>query len=355
MAGIYTSNKNRGLIEDLHQISDLSSGTQSISNALYGLSGTDGVHGMPSPRHRQGYVFYTRPLMNMTDINLRRSHELQNMLGNIPESIQGWVKSTLDYRLGTSGVKSSRLVNNNLAFIPLLTNTIKTLSGFPDKVFPTYTSAPGLKGETYSQIDGTHNLNKAVTFDPVFDNIDGEPHLILMDTWTSYISLMYEGKVYPHIDLMLENERDYCTRQWRILFKDDGYTVSRISATYPGYPVVSGIGEGFSFDRAKSMQGSETVSFRFMFDGIEYNQRILIDDFNSTVELFDSRMIPVSYAETDISATDEMVRVPHNLAHLFRYRGVPRINPDTLKFETWVDKEYATSRVLALKNINFKI
>ena len=87
---------------------------------------------VPSNKKSPGYIFFTRPQLNMQADNLRNTRKLSMLLSSVPESMQTYIRCMLDPRLMT-GVKfgngrpippiSCPVVDNKQAFIPILTNS----------------------------------------------------------------------------------------------------------------------------------------------------------------------------------------------------------------------------------------
>ena len=113
---------------------------KAIGNTLYGLNHRKVKNITPKNRDMYGYVFFTRPQLKLTDENIKNYRPFYNLLTNKKSSIQNYIRNILDPRL-----KDCPIVDEKLAFIPILTNTVKTVSGWPDKVSPTFTSKEGVR------------------------------------------------------------------------------------------------------------------------------------------------------------------------------------------------------------------
>ena len=92
---------------------------------------------VPMNKDMPGYTFFTRPQLNMQRENLRNVRQLADLLSSEPQSIQTFVRCTLDprlingYSIGRTvvpGMKSG-VVDNRSAFINVLTNNLISISG----------------------------------------------------------------------------------------------------------------------------------------------------------------------------------------------------------------------------------
>ena len=299
---------------------------KSLTNLLHGINHRKTKNFSPSNRDMYGYVFFTRPQLNMSELNLKNSRQFYPLLTNNKKGLQNYVRNILDPRL-----KDCPIVDDRLAFIPILTNSVKTVSGWPDKVVPTYTSKEGIRKEQWSIVDGSSDIYTSYDLNITFDgNIKDEPLTLLFDTWTSYPTLAFEGVINPYIDMVLENEIDYNTRIYRLIMSADNKYVKKIGATGASFPINVPSGQFFDYDSTKPMNDSvKDITIRFRSMGALYNDSKLIESFNKTVGIFNSDFKHLS--------SSKLKKVPRELIDLYNFNGYPYINPDTYELEWYVD------------------
>ena len=193
-------------INDLFEHSDLKPLDKLVTNNLYGLNNNIKNSELPQNKDLQGYTFFTRPQLNLTTHNIKNIRQFYSLLNTSPLSVQRFVRCTLDPRLqydipnlsGGSEVVDTPLVDKNNGFIPILSNSLSSLSGWPDMVAPTFTSPNGLRKEQISMIDGAFETYDAFDLSATFHNFINEPLTILFQTWYMYSSLVFEGLMYPY-------------------------------------------------------------------------------------------------------------------------------------------------------------
>jgi len=308
---------------------------QAISDAFYGLNIVGRNGPIPVNTENHGFTFFTRPLMNMSYDNLIVDRVMSNLLVEEPYSVQRMVRASLDPSLLAQGITSPG-IDNLSAFIPLLSNNLISLSGWPDFTLNTHTSQPGLYREAYSYVDDIPYHYETYDLQASFRNLPGDPISFMMLIWGWYMGLVYEGRLMPYPDMVLYNEIDYNTRIYRLIMDKSRRYVTRIGATGASFPMTAPIGNIFNFEG----DGSETpfptandqiaVNFRCM--GFTYYDHILIYEFNRVVEHFNVAM-------KDENRERYLVKLKPWEREYFNYSAYPHINELTLELEWWVFRE----------------
>lgn len=352
-----------------------------ITNNLYGINHQNIKGIIPEDRDSQGLVFFTRPCLNLTAPNLRNNRKMYSLLTKNPKSVHSYVRNMLDPRIHQWGnwtekklielrddkdlavdfqeymkdrkslmkisavrnyiedVPKCPFVDDRLGFMPLLTNTIKSLRGWPDPVLPTFTSKEGLKREQWGMADGTLEIYNSFDLDCTFRNIRDKPIVILFSTWLQYMADVYEGLMDPYLDFLIENEIDYNTRIYRLVLDESKTYVKMISACGAAFPMANGIGSFFDFDDEKKYNdANRDYNIRFQCFGAMYNDDILVKEFNEVSSIFnpDIRML------LRTGSCPRLVEIPQNLLYLFNNRGYPIIDLMTLQLKWYINKDSPT-------------
>ena len=299
----------------------------------------------PMARTLQGLVFWTRPGLNMSAGNVGSSRILSPLIAGRDLSIQSYIRHMLDPRVmggfeppNGNGVVGSgnQYIDNKQAFIPIMTNAVTTLSGWPDIITKMFTDEPGVQGQTFSMVDSECNLRENIELTATFANSSGEPILNLMNVWIHYMGLVFSGKLTPYPDYVVENELDYNTRIFRILLDKTGKYVTKMAATGPGVPLALGIGAGFDYTSSTPYnEQNETIDIRFKFHGVEYNDPILPIDFNMAVMTFNP----------DMKTKAGLTVVPFGLRRYFKHMGYPWIDVKTMEYQVWIPTDQLTARI----------
>jgi hypothetical protein len=339
-------------LDDYFQSTPIGSINKAIGNNLYGINHRQTPSAVPSNRDNYGLTFFVRPQLNLQADNIRNLRRFYPMLTQTDLTLQRFVRCTLDPRLmvGYTFNKhkvspiSCPMVDPQCAFIPVLSNNINTISGWPDEVVNPYVSKPGLYNEAYSFIDGRAENFEAYDLDATFRNTRGDPIAYLFSVWKHYMSAVFEGKLVPYIDMICENEIDYNTRIYRLVLDQAKETVTKIGATGAAFPISDPTGSFFDYNKEKPFNDqNKDIPIRFKSMGAIYYDDILIYEFNKTVEIFNEAM-------SDDYRSNNMIQIDKSLATLFNHRGYPRINPNNNKLEWYVDRDIFNQRTSAFLN-----
>lgn len=342
-------------IDDYFQSLPIGSVNKAITNNLYGINHQQVPGMVASNKDTYGLTFFVRPQLNLQSENLRNNRILSSLLNTTPMSIQMYTKCMLDPRL-MAGYKPSHnitggvppincpLVDNEQAFIAVLTNNLNSISGWPDIVLPTFTSKTGVYNEQYSQVDGVTKYYESFDLDANFRNTRGDVILSLFYTWAHYMSLAFEGKVLPYLDYIAENMIDSNTRVYRLVLDQHKEVVKKIAATGIAFPLTVPTGGFFDFNNDKPYNDqNKDISIRFRCLGVDYLDDILIKEFNATVVIFNPQM-------ADGLRETSMIKINKNIKSLFNNRGYARIDPNTYRLEWWVTKTQFENRTNSIIN-----
>lgn len=284
----------------------------------------------------QGLVFFTRPRMNLSYNNLVNDRHMLPLATTRGDSIYRAIRTMLDprihdYQNGEGAV--SDLFDHRQAFIPILSNLCLNLSGFPDVTLETYDSPEGMRKESWSMVDDIADINNTFDITANFANIPGDPITTFFHMWTRYMANVYTDQMVPYPDMVMENEIDYQTRIYRIRLDKSKRFVKKIGCANVAFPVAAPLGVSFNYDRQQPFdEDNQQVSIPFRCVGAEYNDPILVREFNLTVELFNRSMRDGSreYVYHPLTPAE---------AELFNFEGYPRINETTLELQWWVSRQ----------------
>lgn len=336
---------------------------KALTNTLFGYNHRDFSSPAPTEKSGIGLAFFTRPQLNLSIKNLQKSRHLMNLANTDPNSVQRYIRCMLDPRVANAGVEIaygknkdgsincprielSPLIDQYQIFIPLLTNTIKSLSGFPDPVVPTYTSKENVRGGQWSIVDGIMDINNAYDISCTFDNVSNAPVRMLFSYWIRYQTLVFDGIISPYYDYLAANEIDYNTRIYRIILDENKRYVKHIGATGASFPTSIDTGRLFNYNKGNPLlEGNTEITVNFKCIGASYDDSILVDEFNKAVCIACPpmkivrayRIIGEEIKESDPNL--EMVKVPYDFLQYFNYRGYPFIDYQTYELCWYVTKK----------------
>jgi hypothetical protein len=324
-----------------------------ITNTLMGFNHRMAPTQVPKNRERVGYTFFTRPDMHITRETARASRRIQKLVDMPMNSAQRAIIAMLDpLSEFTTMVKGNTALglrchpdipfDNRQAFLPILSNRLVSLSGFPDNTLDVYLSNEGIKREQFALIDSHYAVNNAYTLNAVFQNLDKDIITELLSTWLELMSGYFDGTFIPRMRNMVQHEKNYETRIYRLLMDPTNRFVTKIGAGIAGFPVNDTLGSVMNVDTANLLtEANDQINVQFQMVGAQYLDPILVEEFNATVALFNPDMVPEDYS-ADVyrpSGWENLARLyPDELA-TFNYYGYPYIDPQTMELQWYVDVE----------------
>lgn len=302
-------------------------GDFTAANALnmYGLNHMK----MPLPtsgnKESQGYVFFTRPDLNLSYHNLAQDRQFALMLNNPPDSVWGYVRAVLAGR----GAKNypSPFVNPYNPFIPILSNNLKNLSGWSEITVEPTTSESGIYNEAHSIADGFSKDYSVKNLTATFSNQIGDPINKLFTVWTRYSMMVKDGTMDPDLEYTIMNIIDYNTRIYVLVMDPTKRYIQNIAAVGAAFPLNSQLSAKFDYDKEKPYKdSSDDISIQFQCMGMLYDDPILMAEFNILVDAFCPMIRNGKYRKL----TDAEKKAHNMLA-------IPRINTETGKLDWYVD------------------
>lgn len=299
------------------------------ANALnmHGLNHMKTALPISGVRESHGYVFFTRPDLNLSYHNLAQDRQFSLMLNNPPDSTWGYVRSVLAMR--GSRDYPSPFVNPNNPFIPILTNNLKNLSGWNEITMEASTSESGVFNEAISWADGFNKDYSVKSLNATFKNQIGDPLNKLFTVWVRYAMMVKDGTMDPYIDYLIGNKMDYNTRIYVIVLDETKRFIQSIAACGAGFPLNSQLAAKFDYTEDKPLKdNSNEISIQFQIMGSEYDDPILMKEFNILVDSVCPQIARGQY----IKLTDSNKKAHNMLA-------IPRINLENGKLDWYVPRE----------------
>lgn len=293
------------------------------------------TYGKPDVEN-SGLTFVVRPQLNLADYNLKKTPKMYDLLTKDKNSIWMYIRNMLDPRLGATHPELlSNLIDNEFAFIPLITNNVTGVSGWPSPTLPTKETTPGLRKEQMIFPDGDRSINNLFDLDLTVKNIAGSPIEKILTVWQDWMCYNAEGIYMPTPDWLAGNESTYDTRVYRLVL-DSTYTfVRKIACTGSSVLLNTEEGKHFDFSNENHRVNNKDVTARLSSSGARYNEARIMLWFNQTVATFNPAMWDVE-GKTD---TRDMLKVPSSYAKLVNYRCYPWINLKTYELEWWVKRD----------------
>lgn len=326
--------------DKIYQTGGVGAITTAIGDTMFGINHRQTPNAVGINRDVYGLTFFTRPMMNMSTVNLRHDRIMMPLLNTDEASLPRAIRCTLDTELAKPpfNIKST-WVDRQQAFIPILTNNLLSMSGWPDIVAPMFESPEGVYKETFAMVDGLTKNYGSFTLTANFRNIPGDPITAMFMYWCHYASLVFEGVLAPYPSNIINRRLDYTTRIYRVVLDATKSKVQKIAMCGAAIPENSPMGAAMNFEADRPLnQSNDQISINFRCVGAVYQDYLIIDQFNKTV-------CKQNDAMSDRYRENYYTKVPMSMLNIFNNRGYPRINPDNLDMEWWVENQEFKSRL----------
>lgn len=327
-------------VDVLARLSGYGDLTSALRNTLMGFNHRGFGSPVPFNAENHGITFFTRPRLNLSYDNVVMDRVLTPFLANDPDSYQRALRLMLDPEAGRGRVLAvggdrlhqldSNLFDYRQAFIPLLSNNLLSMSGWPDPTMDMYVSNPGVTREVWTMADGPVDIRNNFDLTANFRNIIGDPITLLFWFWYRYMGNVRSGKMIPWPEEVIENRLDYNTAIWRITLDPARKFIQKIGRTIATPTAVPfGASLDYSTDTPFNMSNASQISIPFSCVGAEYNDPILFAEFNLLVAAHNVDMLEPNRVKT-------MRKIEGEELAYFNYYGFPRINFMTAELEWYV-------------------
>lgn len=330
-------------IDDILSIAGLGPVDSAVTANFWGVRRNGNILAAPLPVENTGITFFTKPRLKLTDDNIT-GNILSILANNDSRSLARAIRAFLDpYTGGSTTRTSTRLKGMNIKpyksdlvdplnpFITILGNNCISMTGFPDSDLNTYTAPEGLFHETWSMVDDIVTLYGRYDLNCTFRNMYGDPIGVMIYTWLYYMSAVYIGDIYPYIDSIVDNEIDYQTRIYRFVLDATKTRVVRMFCCGAAFPTAANTGANFNFSEGKPfVDESNEYSINFTCTGAVYYDVRIIKWFNISVVNFNPSM-------ADGVRENTYTKIPYSKLSKMDNMGYPRINPENMDLEWWVN------------------
>lgn len=341
-------------IDDLFASSGIGSLDKAIGLNMYGINYQQSPALVPRNKEQPGYVFFTRPQLNMQGDNIRNLRLFYNLLTDNAYSQERYIRTILDPRLGAgyyyasnpktapvqAPIITSPLMDNESAFIPVFTNNLETLTGWPEQAMTFLRSKEDVFRGQHTQANGIVEINNAYTLSATFRNTYNNPILKMIAVWLAYMGhVTTTGRLRPYIDFEALDRLDYCTRIYRITLDPQRERVTGIFACGAAMPSSNAMSAFADYNRSSPISDvNKDFTISFECDGFIINDPILFYTFNGVVQGFCPGM-------RDQYRDNAMVRLDKVEMNYFRGVSYPRIDPSNSAFEIWVPRGVYEARM----------
>ena len=296
-----------------------------FTNVVRGIANTQQIPLPEISTDDMTFVFFTRPMMNLTNGNLYRERSMVKYMDQDTNDVNSYIRRLLDPLTDKSFKEKHTLLRSDSPFIHVFSNTLLSMSGWPDQVNESWISPDGQNKIKWGYSVGTNKVHREFDLDVKFHNLSEDVITRILDAWTTYQSSVSKGIFWPTNIAMMNRYIDYQTGIY-VIVTNKNYKIKKIAKTI-GHFIANPKGAFFDFDRTQyKTYKIPTINTRMKCFNAWYNDPILLLEFNRTV----MAMNPSIRAMVKEGSKD-MVEVPRNLRIPFMFDGVPFID---LKYNT---------------------
>jgi len=331
-------------VEKITRSSGLGDLKRAHFNMLRGINFRGTGNPVVGNQDNTGITFFTKPRMCLSADNLGQDRKL-NQLATIDSiTLQRAIRCMLDHVGEVTRGVITPLVDPRLPFIPILTNNLLSLSGWPDPVVQYWQSKAGNWKESTAMVDDLYATNEVFQLTANFSNTAGDPISLLIDTWCTYASYVYNGLLDPYPDMIALNEVDYQTRIYQFVLDPSRRFVQKWAITGASFPTSTPMGSSFNYDATRPYNFSnQQLSIPFTCVAAQYNDPIVLQEFNelggdwcgSLKNIRDNRNTGTS------TGPSGWRQISIDEALNYNYMALPHINIYTNELQWWItDAEY---------------
>lgn len=335
----------RETIDEVLKVSSMGTMSDAYGKHLWGINHQDNLTHVPHNNEHIGLTFFTKPSLNFNDAICLNSPKYADLANNEPKSIQRAIRTMLDHRLALNTQKYPCPLNDPFqSFLPVLSNSLMTLSGVPSIALRSSSTPAGIAREEFTWVDDITENYTAYDVQCTFRNAQGNLLMGIFWYWLNWITDSYRAPwiVSRYIDDIIANRMVYTTRIYRVMLDHTKRYVTSIWAPGYAYPTGIDIGSVANYDIEKPINvNNKTLEITFRCSGSMFNSASLIEQFNQTVWMLNLSM-------TDELRDKDMVKIPLYALRIFSHRGYPRIDPNTRELQWYVSKADWASEASAI-------
>lgn len=314
------------------------------TRAFRGINHYNTGSAFPANYDLHGYTFFTRPRMKLSDRNCLRDRTLSYLLQkeglNIPAAVRAYLDPIGSGSPVSMSAKDASLKDNSYPcplidplnpFISILSNSLTSMSGWPDINVDTFDSNAGIQKEQWSTYDGIAKYYGTFNLNTSFTNMRGDPLGLLFMVWVTYgTRIAWDELMIPWLDAILDHEKDFETRIYRLIMDPSKTYVAKIACTGASFPTNANTGASFDYDSNKPVNGKlDSHAMSFKCQGALYYDPYIAVAFNITVTDFNPNMRPGIRARHYTKLRPEEKRI-------FKDEGYPWIDTKTSELEWYV-------------------
>lgn len=284
-----------------------------------------GIRPVPANHEVKGLTFITRPKLNLTSTSLKQDRVLSCFDSNDSKNLMFAIRMYMDFKLSRSNLYAGIAHDcpwfaDDSPFIVPLINSIRTLSGSPDFIIDSETTAGGFYGEDLSFARGSEMNMKAFDIELSFMDFQGGIVAAIFILWTRYIANVARGIQTAYPEDIISRRINYTCSIYRLIL-DPSMRVVTKWAKYTGcFPQSLPLGNFFNIASPTDhyIRASEEFSIPFRCNVFEAMDPIILQEFNMAVKDFCPNI--------DAATGGTLQRIPAPPSAEHNFAGIPYID-----------------------------
>lgn len=251
-----------------------------------------GVNPMPANHEVSGLTFITRPKLNLRSKAISTNRTLSTLNTMDINSLEFAIRCYLDWKLSKWAMaapyaQASQFHNSDLPFIVPLTNSLRSINGFPDWTIDTETSEGGFFAEDQTIARGGDMGNRSYQININFQDVQGGIVMAIFIYWVLYIALVTKGGTIAYMEDIEKRQLNYTCSIYRYVLDPSKRYITKWAKATGCFPISVPIGNCFNIgERESYLSSSESFSIPFQCNHVEYMDPIILQDFNTVIDFY---------------------------------------------------------------------
>ena len=241
-----------------------------------------------------GFTFFTRPRLNLSDVNLAGDRVFAPMMTTRVTDAAYAIRCLLDTQFcddNLAQASSCPLFDIRNPFNTLWCNACRSVSGFNDPTVATETSNPGYFGEEQTVAIGGDENNKTTDITCTFRDTVGTPVAMSFEWYRRYLVNLGLGNFSQYAKDIDANRLGYTISIYRFLVDRTWKTITKAAKCTGCFPAHSPIGVPFNKNSGERRVGAlDEFSITFKCNHVDLVDNIIFHEFNMLVRRFNGNM-----------------------------------------------------------------
>jgi len=237
-----------------------------------------------------GFTFFTRPRLNLSDVNLAGDRVFAPMMTTRTNDAAFAIRCLLDTEFCDqhfATVAGCPLVNVMNPFNTLWGNACKSITGFQDPQVSVETSNPGYFGEEQTTAIGGDENNKTIDITCTFRDTAGTPVAMSFEWFRRYLTNLYLGNFVQYAKDIDANRLGYTMSIYRFIVDRTWKTITKAAKLTGCFPAHSPIGVPFNKNEGdRRITALDNFSITFKCNHVDLVDNIVLHEFNMLVRKF---------------------------------------------------------------------